>query len=128
MRRAFLTGLLLAVTALLTGCGVGPGVGAGIAIGTNIISLATIHKTIPDALVSLVTGRDCSLVNVDRGKAYCRPPLPPPPPPEYCTRTLADVMCWSDPHVIPNQAPALVELPFPLAKAVDEARRAKKSG
>lgn len=115
MRRAFLTGLILVVPALLGGCGIGPGVGAGIAIGTNIISLGTIQKTIPDALVSLITGRDCSMVRIDRGEGYCKPPPPPPLPPEYCTRTLADVMCWSDPHVIPDQAPALVELPFPHA-------------
>lgn len=113
MRRAFLTALLLVLPGLLTGCGIGPGGGAGIAIGTGIISLATIQKTVRDALVSLVTGRDCWLVNVDRGEAYCKPLPPPPPPPEYCTRTLADVMCWSNPHVIPDQASALVELPFP---------------
>ena len=127
MRRAFLTGLLLVLPGLLTGCGIGPGVGAGIAIGTSIISLATIQKTVPDALVSLVTGRNCSLVHVDRGKAYCKPLPPPPPPPEYCTRTLADVMCWSDPHVIPDQAPALVELPFPRESASAAADPPKKS-
>lgn len=128
MRRAFLTGLILVLPALLGGCGIGAGVGAGIAIGTNIISLGTIQKTIPDALVSLVTGRDCSMVRIDRGERYCKPPALPPPPPEYCTRTLGDVMCWSDPHVIPDQAPALVELPFPDAAFSGDPKPHGKAG
>ena len=41
----------------------------------------TIQRTPADALYSLISGRDCSVVRLDQGKSYCRPVDPPPEPP-----------------------------------------------
>jgi hypothetical protein len=89
---------------LLAGCEAAVPVTAGIAIG-NIASVTTIGRTLPDAAVSLVTGRDCSLVRLDRGQSYCRAEEPPPSPPPFCTRSLGRVDCWrSPPLAIPPHA------------------------
>jgi hypothetical protein len=89
MRR--LIPLLLLV---LTGCDVsGLGIGAAVTIG----SVAAIGRTPPDALVSLVSGRDCSVVRLDRGQSYCQPQEAPPPAPPFCTRSLGRIDCWAEP-------------------------------
>lgn len=113
---------LASITALLclvplAGCGLGIGADAGIAAGATVLSVATIHRTIPDAVISLITGKDCSVVRLDRGKNYCRyePPLPTPPP--YCTQTLGVAECWSDPQNLPDHAPQVAEGPFTLDAA-----------
>lgn len=101
----------------LAGCGLSAGTGAGIGIGANVLAITTIHRTIPDAVVSLVTGKDCSMVRLDEGKSYCRQPRPLPPPPPYCTRTIGRVTCWSDPAMLPDHAPQVAEGPDVLNSA-----------
>ncbi|GGC60019.1 hypothetical protein GCM10011504_42810 [Siccirubricoccus deserti] len=87
----------------LAGCESAMPVTAGLFIG-NIASVTTIGRTLPDAAVSLVTGRDCSLVRLDRGQSYCRAEEPPPVPQPYCTRSIGRVDCWrSPPLAIPPQ-------------------------
>jgi hypothetical protein len=82
----------------LTGCDTtGLGVGAAVTIG----SVAVIGRTPVDALVSAVSGRDCSAVRMDRGRSYCAPEEAPPPAPAFCTRSLGRVDCW--PEAIPGQ-------------------------
>lgn len=98
--------ILLAL--LLAGC-TGPGAAAGIAVGANVLSLTTIHRTIPDAVISLVSGKDCSMVRLDENKSYCRTPHPLPPPPPYCTQTLGEATCWRDPQDLPDHAPPIAE-------------------
>lgn len=107
---------IILLVLLLAGCA-HPGAAAGIAIGANILSLTTIHRTIPDAVISLVTGRDCSMVRLDEDKSYCRVPEPLPPPPSYCTQTLGEVTCWKDPQDLPDHAPEVVEGPQTLSAA-----------
>jgi hypothetical protein len=72
-------------------------IGAAVTAG----SVAVIGRTPVDALVSAATGRDCSVVRLDRGQAYCRPEEAAPPPPAYCTRSLGRVDCWTAP--LPGQ-------------------------
>ena len=64
----------------------------------NVVSLTTIGRTLPDAVVSAVTGRDCSIVRLDRGETrYCEPDPVPPAAAGYCTRSLGSVDCWTTP-------------------------------
>jgi hypothetical protein len=89
----------------LSGCGESAQVVVPVLIGTNIASVATIQRTPVDAVYSLVTGKDCSLVRLDQGKTYCRPVEPPPEPPPFCTRSLGVVDCWRNPPDMPNLPP-----------------------
>ncbi|RAI57288.1 hypothetical protein [Roseicella frigidaeris] len=69
----------------------------GLLAAANIGSTMVIGRTVPDAVVSAVSGRDCSAVRLDRGLPYCRPQEAPPAPPAYCTRSLGSVDCWRQP-------------------------------
>lgn len=59
-------------------------------------------RTLPDLLVSGLSGRDCSLVHIEQGHAYCREPEPPPAPPPFCTRSLGSVDCWASAEAQPG--------------------------
>ncbi len=59
-------------------------------------SVATIGRTPVDAVASGVTGRDCSIVRLDRGQTYCREPEPPVQPQVVCTRSRGSVDCWRE--------------------------------
>src|SRR5689334_5065891 len=77
---------------------------AGVTAAVGVGSVAVIGRTPVDAVVSLASGRDCSVVRLDRGQSYCRPEEPPPTPPPYCTRSLGSVDCWRQPPLaIPLQ-------------------------
>jgi hypothetical protein len=89
---------------LLGGCGADPLTLTSTVMGTAAGSIAVIHRTPIDALYSLVTGRDCSIVWLDEGKDYyCRPIEPAPSPPPYCTRSLGVTDCWANPAGEPPQ-------------------------
>jgi len=97
MRRLLLLLLLL----FLAACDPAS-LGATAAAGVG--SVVVIGRTPVDAVVSLASGRDCSVVRLDRGQSYCRPVEPPPAPPPYCTRSLGRVDCWREPPLaIPLQ-------------------------
>lgn len=68
-------------------------VGAAVTAG----SVAVIGRTPVDAVVSAATGRDCSVVRLDRGQDYCKAEEAPPAPPPFCTRSLGRVDCWTAP-------------------------------
>ncbi|MGC9269361.1 hypothetical protein [Acidiphilium sp.] len=99
----------------LAGCGLGAGADIGVGVGANVLALTTIHRTIPDAVVSLVTGKDCSMVRLDNGKSYCRHLQPLPPPQPYCTQTLGQATCWADPSKLPDHAPQIASGPYQLS-------------
>jgi hypothetical protein len=69
-------------------------IGSAFTIGT----VTTIGRSPLDAVYSLATGKDCSVVRLDGGKSYCRPQEPPPEVPAFCTRSLGVVDCWDDPE------------------------------
>ena len=109
MRRITAATLLL----LLTGCGSFPVpvVAAGAA---DLTAVTVFHRDIVDLVVSSVSGRDCSIVRLDRGQSYCRPLDPPAEPPPYCTRTLGLAECWATPLMLPNPPRGLADGPWAL--------------
>jgi hypothetical protein len=116
--------VLILCVLLLAGCEAAVPVTAGIAIG-NIASVATIGRTLPDAAVSLVSGRDCSLVRLDRGQSYCRAEEPPPAPPPFCTRSLGRVDCWRVPPLAIPLQPGVADGRAVLT-AAQEAHRTRR--
>src|SRR4051794_9866311 len=77
----------------LPGCEAAVSVIGGMA-ATNIGTTMVIGRTVPHAVVSVASGRDCSAVRLDRGLSYCVPEEAPPVPPAYCTRSIGGVDCW----------------------------------
>jgi hypothetical protein len=101
--------LLLLSPLLLVGC-------APVAAGLMVGSVPALHRTPVDALVSVVTGRDCSVVRLDAGKTYCKPPPTPLETPEFCTRSLGVPDCWVDPEDLPDHPREIADGPRTLTK------------
>jgi hypothetical protein len=120
MKRIFLLLLLP-----LAGCGWPDPVIAAAAFSGSAGSVAAIHRTPLDAVYSLVTGKDCSMVRLDQGKTYCRPVEPPPEPPVFCTRSLGAVDCWQDPAALPNRPMGVADGPATLTPE-QEANRVRR--
>jgi hypothetical protein len=114
--------LLLPLLVPLGGCGADPVTLTSVVVGTAAGSVAVIQRTPVDALYSLVTGRDCSVVRLDQGLSYCRPVEPPPVPQPYCTRSLGVADCWADPA---GQPPQQADGPAGLTPA-QEANRTRR--
>jgi hypothetical protein len=121
MRRPFPSLLLLLV---LPACDPAS-LGATAAAGGG--SVAVIGRTPVDAAVSLASGRDCSVVRLDRGLGYCRPAEPPPAPPPYCTRSLGRVDCWREPPLAFPMQRGVADGPTALT-AEQEAHRTRRWG
>ena len=58
------------------------------------------EKTLEDHAVSLVTGKSCSTVRVEKGLPYCEEDEIIPRADIYCYRTLGEITCYDrpDPH------------------------------
>jgi hypothetical protein len=110
---------------LLGACGVTAPVAMEGLAAAGAGSIAAIHRSPLDAVYSTITGKDCSIVRLDRGQDYCKPVDPPPAPPTYCTRSLGNVDCWANPQDLSNIAPALVNGPTTLTPA-QEANRTQR--
>lgn len=91
----------------------------------GIGSIAVIQRSPFDAVYSVLSGRDCSIVRWDQGKSYCRPVEPPPETPPFCTRSLGVADCWLDPASLPDQPRPLADGPSTLtpAQEADRTRR-----
>lgn len=95
---------LLAILALpwLSGCHV-----AGALAGAEAASVTVLGRGVVDIGVSAVTGRDCSIVRLDRGMNYCAPREQLPAAPLFCSKSLGTVDCWTNPE-------AFIVAPSPL--------------
>ena len=116
--------VLAAALALLslTGCNVPWTEPAGALLAANAAAIPVIHRDLFDAVWSTLTGRDCSVVRLDRNETYCRPIEPPPPPPPYCTRSLGVVDCWAPPIQPPSLGPSVAAGPTQLTPAQEADR------
>jgi hypothetical protein len=106
----------------LAGCGVTPNLAATMGVGAVAGSVAVIGRSPVDAVYSLVSGRDCSVVRLDQGKSYCRPVDPPPDPPAFCTRSLGVVNCWTDAGGLPDHPAPVAAGPSALTPAQEAYR------
>jgi hypothetical protein len=78
---------------VLAGCGPAS---LPISAGIDMVSIPVMGRTPGDAVVSLVTGRDCSVVHLGNHEPWCHPQEQPPEPPMFCTRSLGVPDCWAD--------------------------------
>ena len=70
--------------------------------------------------VAAITGRDCSIVRLDRRQDYCAPREHIPLAEPFCTRTLGDVQCWQDPEHFASLPHSIIDTP---AVTPDQARQ-----
>lgn len=111
--------IMLLATSLLANCADPTPIAAiGLADGASV---AVFGRGMLDIGVSAITGRDCSVVRLDKGQTYCVPTAPPPPE-RFCTRTLAVADCWVDAEQ-PGR-PGIGDTPAPNA-AQDHYRAAR---
>lgn len=99
--------LLLLLPAMLSGCAIA----AGAVAGADAASVTVFGRGIVDGGVSAVTGKNCSIVRLDRGLDYCAPRERLPADPVFCTQTLGSVMCWSNPDAFVQPPHALADTP-----------------
>ena len=117
--------LSLLLILLLAGCDITPvGVATTVA-GAGAGSIAIIQRSPADAIYSLATGTDCSVVRLDRGQTYCRPVEPEPPAQPFCTRSLGVVDCWQDRGGLPDHPASVADGPNTLTPE-QEANRTRK--
>ena len=107
---------------LLTGCAASPEQWTPGGLLLGIGSIATIGRTPVDALLSIVSGRDCSVMWLDKGQSYCREPEPPPGEPAFCTRSLGQVDCWKDASALPGHPRGVADGPTKLTPAQERDR------
>ena len=113
--------LLLLLPLAAGGC---DGAGLGAAAGVTAGSVAVIGRTPVDAVATVIAGRDCSAVRLDRGLSYCAPEEPPTSPPPYCTRSRGSVDCWTQPPLALPYPRGVADGPATLTPA-QEAHRTR---
>ncbi len=106
----------------LTGCHVVPATPVAVLAGIEASSVAVFGRGVIDLTVSGASGRDCSIVRLDRGQSYCRPTDPLPTPPEFCTRSLGRVDCWINPEALPGPVHGVADGPSRLTPAQEAYR------
>ena len=85
----------------------------GALAAVEVASVFVFGRGIADIGVSAVSGRDCSIVRLDRGLTYCAPIEPPPAPGPFCTRSLGVVDCWINPEALPAPQRPVADGPAP---------------
>jgi hypothetical protein len=102
---------ILLLLPLLAACTVpAPVIGLGAA---DVASVAVFGRGIGDIGVSAISGRDCSIVRLDKGQTYCAPLDPGPACPVFCTRSLGSVDCWRNPERFSVPPRRLADTPPP---------------
>ena len=119
MQMAQLPLIVLLLTAL-SACGAANVADFNIAGAASLAAVPVLGRTLPDAIVSTVTGRDCSLVRSEQGKSYCRPTDPPwaeeVAAQPSCARSLGSVDCWSNPEAFTVRPQNIADAPMPTAE------------
>lgn len=115
---------LVALSVALAGCqpAVTPVVAAA---AIEASSVAVFGRGTIDMAYSAISGRDCSIVRLDRGLSYCKPKEAPPAPPEFCTRTLGVPECFSDPAFLPDHPSPIADGPTRLNPAQEKSRTSR---
>jgi hypothetical protein len=90
--------------------------------GVNAASIMVTGRAVPDLLVSAVTGRDCSVVRLDRRMSYCAASEDAPGPAPYCTRSIGSVDCWVTRPAAAPMPPGVVNGPVTLSPAQEADR------
>ena len=85
----------------------------GALAAADVASVVVFGRGIADIGVSAISGRDCSIVRLDRGLTYCAPVDPPPDPGPFCTRSLGTVDCWINPEALPMPQRSVGDAPPP---------------
>jgi len=119
---------VLILLPLLSGCGPHAPVVAGAMVVVSGASIPVFHRTPLDIVVSAATGRDCSVVNLDRGERYCLPRERPPETPEFCTRSLGVPDCWIDPAKLPGHPREIADGPRALTAEQERERTRRGFG
>lgn len=114
--------ILLFPLLLLSGCGL---LADPLFMGITAGAIPIFHRTPFDMAASAITGKDCSVVNLDKGERYCRDPEPPPEPPVFCTRSLGTADCWAEPRHLPNRPREIADGPRTLTPE-QEANRTRR--
>jgi hypothetical protein len=83
--------------------------------GTGVASYAVLQRGVFDAVYSVVTGKDCSVINIERRGEYCRS-VAVAQPIAFCTRSLGDVDCWTVANPYGPQRPVTDIPPPPVAR------------
>ena len=107
-------GPLLFLAASLSGCAawVEP---TGALLAAETASVVVFGRGIVDIGVSAISGRDCSIVRLDRGQTYCAPSYAGEPAQTFCTRSLGAVDCWADPALLPSPREGVADGPAETA-------------
>lgn len=100
---------LLLLLAGLCGCEAATGALAG----AELASVTVLGRGVVDIGVSAVSGRDCSIVRLDRGDTYCAARFPSEQPQPFCTRTLGTATCWENPALLAAPQSELGDTPPP---------------
>ncbi len=79
--------------------------GCGTFVALEGASVVASDKTASDHIVSLMSGKDCSVVRTERGLTYCVEDEVRVEPQVFCYKTLGDVACYDrpDPRRSPDQ-------------------------
>ena len=95
---------------LLGACGLLPPVA-----GAEAVSVLGNDKTFSDHVVSITSGKNCSILRTQADLTYCEEDEPNLQPPIFCYRTLGNVTCYDrpDPHkgrhrIVNEESPNLV--------------------
>lgn len=97
---------------------------AGALLAAEAATTVVLGRGIVDLGVSAITGRDCSLVRLDRGQTYCAPRTDVLAAVPFCTRSLGTVDCWADPSLLPGVYRGVADTPSPT-EAQKEYRAAR---
>lgn len=83
--------------------------------GASVASFVVLQRGVFDAVYSLATGQDCSVLHLERRGEYCRSAAVAQPVP-FCTRTIGQVDCWTVAEPYGPQRPVADIPPPPPAR------------